>query len=156
MTAIYLLHNDKSLLLYRQGSSVVNKIRLGSAGGHCEEEDLKDATACILRELQEELSVTEDMLEDLKLRYITIRRAKGEIRQNYYFFANLKSDSQMEFTSDEGVLKWFALDEISELEMPFSAKYMIRHYLEKGRNDEAMYVGVADGEKVVFTEMPEF
>ena len=156
MTAIYLLHNDKILLLYRQGSRVVNNIWIGSAGGHFEEYEVNDAKACVLRELQEELSVTENMLENLQLRYITIRRAKGEIRQNYYFFANLKSDTQMEFTSDEGVLKWFALDEISKLEMPFSAKYMIRHYLEKGRNDEAMYVGVADGEKVVFTEMPEF
>lgn len=37
MTAIYLLQNDKILLLYRQGSRVVNNLWTGSAGGHFEE-----------------------------------------------------------------------------------------------------------------------
>lgn len=156
MTAIYLLKNDKVLLLYRQGSRVVNNLWVASAGGHFEECELNDAKACVLRELKEELSITEDMLSDLQLRYITIRRAKGEIRQNYYFFAGLKDDFQGELTSDEGTLKWFGLDALSELEMPFSAKYMIEHFLSTGRYNDKLYVGVADGEKVVFTELPEF
>lgn len=29
------------------------------------------------------------------------------------------SDLQAEITSDEGICKWFALDELSELKMPF-------------------------------------
>lgn len=156
MTAIYLLKNDKVLLLYRQGSRVVNNLWVASAGGHFEECELNDAKACVLRELKEELSITEDMLSDLQLRYITIRRAKGEIRQNYYFFADLNDDFQGELTSDEGVLKWFGLDALSELEMPFSAKYMIEHFLSTGRYNDKLYAGVADGEKVVFTELPEF
>lgn len=156
MTAIYLLKNDKVLLLYRQGSRVVNNLWVASAGGHFEECELNDAKACVLRELKEELSITEDMLSDLQLRYITIRRVKGEIRQNYYFFAGLKDKFQGELTSDEGTLKWFGLDELSELEMPFSAKYMIGHFLSTGRYNDKLYVGVADGTKVVFTELPEF
>ena len=63
------------------------------------------------------------------MRYITLRRAKGEIGQNYYFFAELKEDIQDELVSDEGILKWFELEEISELKMPFSAQFMMEHYL---------------------------
>lgn len=155
MTSIYLLNNDKILLLYRQGSKVVNNVWIGSASGHFEEYELNDAKACVLRELKEEMSVTEEMLSDLQFRYITIRRTKGEIRQNYYFFANLKCD-QRELTSGEGTLKWFELDEVLTLEMPYSAKYMMEHYLSIGRQNDKIYVGVADGSQVVFTELPEF
>ncbi len=156
MTAIYLLQNDKILLLYRKGSKVSNNKWIGAAGGHFEECEINDATACVLREMQEEISVTADMVENLKLRYITIRHSNGEVRQNYYFFANLKSNIDVELKSNEGILQWFDLEELYDLEMPFSAKYMIRHYIESGRYNERLYVGVADGKKVIFTELPEF
>lgn len=153
MTSIFLLCEDRILLLYRQGSKVVNDVWIGAAGGHFEEYELNDAKACVLRELKEELSVSEDMLSDLELRYITLRRVKGEIRQNYYFFAELNNGTKMQLQSDEGILKWFSLEEATKLEMPFSAKFVMKHYVESGRFNHALYGGVADGEKVVFTEM---
>ena len=156
MTSIYLLKGNRILLLYREGSKVANHQWVGSAGGHFEESELNDAKACVLRELNEELSISEEKLVGLQLRYVTLRRSKGEIRQNYYFFANLERDDERELVSNEGILRWFELDELSELEMPFSAKYMIEHYLTIGQYDDMIYVGVADGEKVVFAKLPEF
>lgn len=155
MTAIYLLHKGKMLLLYRQGSKVVDNVWIGAAGGHFEEYELNDAKACVLRELEEELGVSENMLSNLALRYIVLRGVKGEIRQNYYFFANLKEDFQGTLTSNEGELKWFAPEELLKLKMPFSAQFMIEHYLSTGRYDEKIYGGIADGKKVVFTELVE-
>ena len=156
MAGIYLLNNDKILLLYRKGSKVANNTWIASAGGHFEEYELNDAKACVLREMQEELSVTEDMLTDLKLRYVSLRRTNGEIRQNYYFFANLKEEYLEGLVSDEGDLKWFVLNEVSALKMPYSAKYMMEHYLTIGRKNDKVYVGVADGTGVVFTELEEY
>ncbi len=156
MTAIYLQHGDKILLLYRQGSRVVSDVWIGAAGGHFEEEELNNPKACVLRELKEELGITEDMLSDLELRYVVLRGAKDEIRQNYYFFAELKEEYLKEFTSNEGELRWFALEELLEVRMPFSAQYMLEHYLRTGRYDDKVYGGIADGEKVVFTELVEF
>ena len=49
MTAIYLLKEDKVLLLFRQGGKVVNEVWTGSAGGHFEEYELNDAKAWIGR-----------------------------------------------------------------------------------------------------------
>lgn len=43
MTSLYILKDDKVLLLYRQGSRVVNDKWVGSAGGHFEPEELNDA-----------------------------------------------------------------------------------------------------------------
>lgn len=156
MASVYLLCNDKMLLLYRQGSRVVNDVWVGSAGGHFEENELNDAKACMLRELKEELSVTEDMISDLELRYVSLRRTKGEIRQNYYFFAKLPNGNNIKLTSNEGVLKWFPLNELKSLEMPFTSRYVIEHYLKTGQYNNKMYGGIADGEKLVFVEMPEF
>lgn len=86
MASIYLTKGNQMLLLYRQESRVVNNVWVGSAGGHFENFELNDAKACVLRELYEELSVTESQIENLQKRYITLRRTKEEIRQNYYFF----------------------------------------------------------------------
>ena len=156
MTSVYLLRGTQILLLYREGSMVANHQWVGSAGGHFEESELNDARACVLRELKEELSITEEYLVGLQLKYVTLRRAKGEIRQNYYFFANLEREDENELVSNEGILRWFELEELQALEMPFSAKYMIEHYVTIGRYDDMLYVGTADGEKVVFAKLPEF
>lgn len=156
MVSIYISKGDKMLLLYRQGSRVVNDVWVGSAGGHFEEYELNDARACVLRELWEELGITDKEIENLKLRYVTLRRTKGEIRQNYYFFADLKENVSEKLSSNEGVSRWFPLSELSSLEMPFTSKYVIEHYLDVGCKTDMVYGGIADGEKVVFTAMPEF
>lgn len=153
MTGIYLTCGDRILLLYRQGSRVVNNLWVASAGGHFEASDLYDARACVLRELREELGLTEDALTDLRLRYVTLRCMKGEVRVNYYFFAELKGGPDMPIQSPEGKLEWFPMEKVGDLEMPFTAKFVLDHYLPVGHRTDALYGGVADGEKVVFVEM---
>ena len=37
--------------------------------------------------------------------------------------------------------------------MPFTAGFVLKHYLTTGRHTAALYGGVADGKKVVFVEM---
>lgn len=156
MASLYLLKGDAILLLYRQGGRVVNNVWVGSAGGHFEEFELNDARACVLRELEEELGISEKEIEHLHLRYVTLRRSKGEIRQNYYFFADVKDGIERKFISNEGISQWFSLAEIRKLKMPFTAWYVIDHYLSVGCKTDMVYGGIADGRKVIFTEMPEF
>lgn len=157
MASIYLTCGDKILLLYRQGSRVVNDVWIGAAGGHFEKEELNDAKACAMRELKEEMHITEDMIDNLALRYITLRRVSGEIRQNYYFFAELRNGNELELSSVEGTLKWFSLDELAELKMPYSAKYAIEHWVKMGRYTTAVYGGIANEQRgVVFTELSDF
>lgn len=43
MSSVYISQGNKMLLLYRQGSRVVNDVWVGSAGGHFEEYELNDA-----------------------------------------------------------------------------------------------------------------
>lgn len=153
MTSIFLTKGDQMLLLYRQGGRVVSNVWVGSAGGHFEQEELNDPKACVLRELEEELGLTGDQLKDLTLRYIMLRRTKGEVRQNYYYFAELREDRAL--SSNEGMLQWFPLEKLPELDMPFSAKQMILHYLKRGRFHDKLYCGVGNVETSVFSELPE-
>lgn len=151
MSTIYLLQDDQILLLFRQGSRVVNNVWIGSAGGHFEPEEISTPEACVLREMQEELNLSADDITPPQLRYITMRMTNGEIRENHYYFAHLKTDREL--ASNEGQLRWFRLDELDGLPMAYTARYMIDHWLETGRRTDCLYGGMADGDKVVFTEL---
>ncbi len=155
MTSVYLLRGEKVLLLYRQGGRVVNNVWTGSAGGHFESYELNDAKACVLRELHEELGLREADIEDLALRYVTLRRIKGEIRQNYYFFANMKEHVNDNLVSNEGICKWFSLEDMISLEMPFTAKFVMEHFYTIGRYTDKIYAGIASADKVDFLDLPE-
>ena len=143
------------MLLYRKGGRVVNNVWTGSAGGHFEESDLNDARSCVLREMKEELGLCPDKIDGLTLRYITMRNTNGEIRQNYYFFATLKEILSDDLISNEGDCKWFSINEIGALEMPFTAKYVLEHFLTYGHLSTDIYVGVADTDRVNFYSLPE-
>lgn len=154
MTSVYLTGEKGILCLYRIGSRVANNLYVGSAGGHFESDELNDAKKCILREMQEEIGLTEEDVEGLKLRYITLRLKNGEIRQNYYFFGKLKTEKDLQST--EGNLKWFTCEEAEHLHMPASAKHMMLHYLKVGRFDDHLYGGVTDAAGTRFVIMKEF
>ena len=155
MTAIYLTREDKILLLYRIGSRVVGNSYTGAAGGHIEADEFTDPRACVLRELQEETGLTEDALDGLALRYITMRNKAGEIRQNYYYFAALKDGFDVQ-NSNEGRLEWHRMDALDDLPMPVTARHVIDHYLSVGRFDDKLYGGVTTENNSVFTEMNDF
>ena len=95
MASVYITDGNRMLLLYRVGSRVVAPSWCG-VGGHFEKEELNDAKAAILREVWEEIGLRECDLKNLKLRYITLRNKNGEIRQNYYFFAELAKGTRIE------------------------------------------------------------
>ena len=154
MTSLYLVRENAILCLYRMGSRVADKKYIGSCGGHFEEEELNDPRKCILREMQEELGLTEEDVEGLKLRYITLRLKDGEIRQNYYFFGRLKTERPLQST--EGELHWFTYEEAENLHMPASAKHMMGHYLKTGRFDGNLYAGITDDAGTRFVIMKEF
>lgn len=138
MTSIYLVKDKKMLLLYRIGSRVIKNSYTGTAGGHFEKEELNDPKACVLRELLEETGLGEKDIGN---------------PPKFFYFANLESD--IEVTSNEGMLQWFDFDEVPELDMPFTAKYVVRHYLKTGRKTDLLYGGVAGREGVNFVVMEE-
>lgn len=154
MTSLYLYNDTGLLCLYRLGSKVADHMYIGSAGGHFEEGELNDPKKCVLREMQEELGLTEENITGLTLRYITMRLKNGEIRQNYYFFARLKEERELH--SNEGILRWVSWEEVPALEMPGSARHMICHYLKEGQFTDQLYGGITRAEGTEFVVFEEF
>ena len=154
MTSVYLTGENGILCLYRIGSRVVSNRYIGSAGGHFEPEELNDPRKCVLREMQEELGLTEADVEGLTLRYITHRLMGGEIRQNYYFFGSLAGERELE--SSEGNLQWIPYNGFEDLNMPVSAKHMILHYLRVGRFDDNLYAGITEEGGTRFVILEDF
>lgn len=154
MTSVYLTGEKGILCLYRIGSKVANNKYVGAAGGHFEKDELNDAKACVLREMKEELGLSESDVENLRLRYITYRLKNREIRQNYYFFGRLKQEQELQST--EGNLRWFSYEEAASLDMPVSAKHMMQHYLSVGRFDENIYAGITEAKGTSFVPLTEF
>ena len=155
MTGIYLSCNRQMLLLYRQGGRVVSNQWIASAGGHFEPDELNDPKACVLRELKEELNLEENDLTGMRMRYIALRNVNGEIRQNYYFFADLKPEHYALFTSNEGKCRWVDYADIMQYDMPLTAKYVMDHYLRVGQYTDDLYSAVNDGTDYRFTEIRE-
>lgn len=155
MAGIYIKNKEKMLLLYRIGSRVVQPSWC-NIGGHFESFELNDAMACALREVFEETGITESDITNLTFKYITLRNKNREIRQNYYFFADLKNqDLQLKFCN-EGILEWVEIDKILDRDMPFTAKEVLRHYLSIGMYDKKIYAGIATEKQVLFNELNEF
>ena len=154
MTSVYLTGEKGILCLYRIGSRVANNKYIGSAGGHFEPEELNDPRACVLREMEEELGLTECDVEGMTLRYVTLRNMAGEIRQNYYFFARLKEDRPL--ASTEGRLEWIAPERFETLEMPLTARHIILHYLREGQYNDTLYGGITEEQGTTFLPLEEF
>ena len=155
MTGIYLSCNGQMLLLYRRGGRVVSNQWIASAGGHFEKDELNDPKACVLRELREELNLREEDLTDLKLRYIGLRNVDGEIRQNYYFFANLRPEHYNHLRSKEGKCRWVAEADIMNYDMPLTAEHVMAHYLRIGKHTDCLYSAIADGHGFQFVPLAE-
>ena len=155
MTGIYLSSGDKMLLLYRQGGRVVSDVWVASAGGHFEPEELNDPERCVLRELNEELGLSGDDLVDMKLRYVGLRLVNGEIRQNYYYFAEQKAGRGGSPVSAEGKCRWVDFEDVLDYEMPLTARKVMEHYMVVGRFTDKLYAAVSGAEGFVFTEMKD-
>ena len=155
MTAIYISRPGQMLLLYRVGSRVISPSFVG-IGGHFEPEEISDARACVLREMREEIGLTESDLENLSMRYAMQRLKNGEIRQNYYFFADLKDGVSVDLATNEGHAQWVDEADILKKDMPVTAKVMLEHYLTVGRYTDCLYAGATTKDGAVFTELCEF
>ena len=152
MATIYIKQNGKMLLLYRIGSKVVKPCWCG-VGGHFKDNEVNDAKAAVLREMNEEIGLNEADLENLDLRYIALRLVKDELRINYYFFADLKENKEITQECDEGILEWVDMSKVNDRKMPFTAQYVIDHYLKTGINTDCLYSVSVNDNASTFTEL---
>jgi len=135
LTSIFLVREGHVLLLYRRGSRAIPDSWVG-LGGHLEPAELTDPTGAVLRELDEEIGLSGDALERLRLRYVALRDTGAELRLTYYFTAELRPGAVVPESCTEGDLRWFDLARDPALDMPPTAKLAFDHWRTGGRFDE--------------------
>jgi 8-oxo-dGTP diphosphatase len=142
MASIIIRDGGKILLLHKQTRYSDRPLWIPSAGGHFERDELNDPEACLWREVAEETGLTSAAFENVKLRYIALRNSGDQIRQNYYFFGDLREGVSRNITNNEGELRWFTPGELQNLAMPLSFQSAMKHYLDVGCLDENIYMAV--------------
>jgi len=144
LATIYIFNGNKILMMYRIGSRLFKGALWAGIGGHFEKDELNEPTKCVLRELLEETGIKIEDLDNLKLKYITTRKANDEIRQQYIYFANLTNKSVDILHCDEGEISWIEIDEILNLKMSFTNGDCLKHYFSVGKNNDEIYSGVVN------------
>lgn len=71
-------------------------------------------------------------------------------------FVRLIDDSLSNVKLFEEILRWFTTEELASLEMPFTAKRILMHYLMRGKNIDTVFAGVASKETMDFIELSDF
>ena len=57
--------------------------------------------------------------------------------------------------SNEGICRWFSLEDIASLEMPLSARYVMDHFCATWRHTDRTYVCLANAERAEILELWE-
>ena len=151
MTSIFLIRDDRILLLYRIGSSAIADSWVG-IGGHVNPDEIGDPTRAALRELEEEVGITPAQICDLALRYVSLRDSGEELRYTYYYTATLPLETPSPTECTEGELRWFDISPgPADLPMPPTAAVALKHWLAQGRYDDILrsIVMTADGPQVL-------
>lgn len=138
------MNNDDVLLMER---SETNKRMSGfwyGVGGHVEPEEINDPYSAVIREIYEETGLKDYNVENLKLKYMLLRREKDETVINYVYFG--RTNTKMVLQNDEGSLHWIPKQEAMNRKFIDVLKLALEHYFADEKNDEVM-VGVMQNEK---------
>lgn len=140
----FLMNKDDVLLMER---SETNKRMPGfwyGVGGHIEPEEINDPYSAVIREIYEETGLKKDNVENLKLKYMLLRREKDETVINYVYFGRTNTRNVLQ--NDEGTLHWIPKEEAMNRKFIDVLKLALKHYFADEKNDDVM-VGVMQKEK---------
>ena len=136
ISAAFIFNGKDVLMLKTSPSKKLFPNLWTPVGGHIEADEFRDPLRACIREIYEETGIWEKELDNIALRYITVRRKDDEIRIQYIYFAETKVKTIT--NSDEGELFWVNKSSLQALEMSFVNKSVIEHYFSIGSNNDAV------------------
>ncbi|MBU5315046.1 NUDIX domain-containing protein [Clostridium bornimense] len=136
----FIIEGNDYLLMKRSDTKKIAPGMWGGVGGHAEPNELNSPKKTCLREIYEETGIEEADFKDFNLKYIIIRRNKGEIVLMYYFIA-LSKIRRYEDKTQEGKLHWINKHELLDRPMSFEIRSMLKHYISIGYKSNEINVG---------------
>ena len=160
MACVYIFDGDRVLLMYKTKSRIFTKPMYIGIGGHFEQDELNDPLACLTREIREETGLSPRDLVNLRLKYISLRRTGGEIRQQYIYFADLAENAPQITQSNEGEIRFMPIAQIGDLPISITNNACLRHYFAHGIHDNLIYTATSttknNAPDVVFNALEEY
>jgi len=140
------MYEDKVLLLKRGLHKKIAPGFWAGVGGHVELSDFEDPRALDLsetcyRELVEETGIDKAEIQNLKLRYVSVRKAETEIRYIYHYFGEVATEFELP-KCNEGELYWVDRARVFELPMTVSVSTPLAHWLENSEDSEIYLIAV--------------
>lgn len=143
MAAAFLWYEQRILMMKRAKTRELAPGLWAPVGGHLENDELNNPQAGCLREIWEETGITGDQLKEFLLKYIILRRKEDEIRVQYVFFG--ESGAERIHQTQEGDLSWIPQDQIMDLPMPVTTRFLLDHYFKTGYSGREVYIGSLSG-----------
>lgn len=138
----FLFNESKVLLMKRSMDKKIAPGLWSGIGGHAEPFELNNPMATCYREVYEETGIEEKDINDLNLRYITLRKCENdnEIRLSYFYFG--KTDCIDVIDTNEGELFWVEKENVLDLKMSGTIQEVVKHYFKIGYLNSQIFVGV--------------
>ncbi len=142
LAAAFIFNGDRILLMKRADQKGLFGGLWAPVGGHLEPDELNDPRRACLREIEEEIGLTESDFSSFEEKYVTVRRKANEIRIQYLYIAATQATVRKE--TDEGELHWINLTEL--FDRPFSTvnESALKHYFKTGKHSGEVFVGVVN------------
>lgn len=140
----YLMNNDDYLLMKRAMNRKFKPGIWAGVGGHLEPHEINNPEEACLREIFEETGIGKNELENFKLKYITLRRSKNEIRIQYIYFAHSKTRNVIQ--TDEGELFWINRKEIFDKDLSVTTRETLKHYTSYEDTIDDILVGTVSAQ----------
>ena len=143
-TTLFLLFEDKWLLLRRSPQKRLQPDRYTGLGGRVEADELDDLRGSVLRELTEETGLGEDDVTHLTLRRMLTHNRPGEpLTVLFYFTADLKRYALPHCT--EGTLNWTLPEDFTALDIIETTAQVLPELVKDVARprDDLVHLGVA-------------
>ncbi|MEA4831230.1 hypothetical protein SDC9_110166 [bioreactor metagenome] len=149
MAGVFLIKDGKTLLIHRNKDKKLAPNVWSCIGGHMKPQELNDPEATCYRELFEETGITNHMIKNLRLKYITYQIINNEIQIGYCYFGDMINEYVLP-SCNEGTLHWVDIADITKKAMSLVVTQIVLHWLSNPEDNE-VYVGTVNKESNIVT-----
>lgn len=147
LAVAFIISNEKVLMMERNSNRKLFPGTWAPVGGHLEANEFNDPFDACLREVYEETGLKEADFRTMEFKYIVLRRREDEIRVQYVYF--IETDNTKLDVTEEGNLSWVPFNNVLDLNVTATTRYILEHYFNKNKKTDDILVGTVSNEEGV-------
>lgn len=142
MAVAFVENENKWLMMKRHSNKLIAGGLWAPIGGHLYAGEYQNPVDGCIREITDQSGILPHEIENIKLKYIVMRKKDQEIRIQYVYF--LKTTQKNVISNEEGFNEWIEGCDLLELQTTFTTHEILRHYLTRSKFEDPIMIGVVD------------